>query len=95
MILLVVKLKLQAGKKDEFFNIAKPLIEASQKEAGNIEYHLYEESNEPDTVAFIEKWKDQAALDYHEKTEHFINNINKLVALCAKPPIKNSFNMLQ
>lgn len=31
-------------------------------------------------VAFIEKWKDQEALDLHERVEYFTNNIGKLKA---------------
>ncbi len=93
MIVIVVKLALQEGKKEAFKEIAKLMIEGSQKEAGNIEYHLYEELDEPDAVAFIEKWKDQEALDFHEKTEHFVNNIGKLKALCAKPPTRNRYDV--
>ena len=95
MIVLVLKLELQEGKKSEFIAVTRPLIEGSQKEAGNIEYNLYEELDEPNTVAFIEKWKDQAALDVHEKTEHFIHAIGKLKSLCAKPPVKNRFDVVK
>ena len=95
MIVLVLKLELQEGKKSEFITVARPLIEGSQKEAGNIEYNLYEELDEPNTVAFIEKWKDQAALDLHEKTEHFLNVIGKLKSFCAKPPVKNRFDVVK
>jgi quinol monooxygenase YgiN len=93
MIVLVVKLEVQEGKKEEFIEIAKLMVEGSQQEAGNIEYNLYEELNERNTVAFIEKWKDQEALDFHEKQEHFIKNIGKLKALCSKPPVRNKFDV--
>ena len=95
MIVLVVKIKVQEGKKEEFIKIAKLMIEGSQKEAGNIEYNLYDEMNEANTVAFIEKWKDQEALDIHEKTQHFTDNIQKLVALCAQPPVFNKFQVAE
>ncbi len=94
MIVLVIKLEIEAGKKAEFTQIAQKLVEGSQKEAGNIEYHAYEELDEPNTVAFIEKWQDQAALDFHEQTAHFTQNIGKLQALCVKPPVTNRFDIL-
>jgi len=95
MIVLVLKIEIQEGKKDEFIKIAKLMVEGSQLEAGNIEYNVYEELDEPNTVAFIEKWKNQDALDLHEKMEHFTNNIGKLKSLCAKPPIRNRFDIIK
>lgn len=95
MIVLVLKLELQEGKKEEFIQIAKLMVEGSQKEAGNIEYNLYEELDEPNTVAFIEKWQDQEALDLHETMEYFTNNIGKLKSLCAKPPVRNRFDIVK
>lgn len=95
MIVLVLKLEVQQGKKEEFIKIAKLMVEGSQKEAGNIEYNVYEELDEKNTIAFIEKWKDQEALDLHEKMEHFTDNIGKLKSLCAKPPIKNRFDVIK
>lgn len=95
MIVLVVKLEVQAGKKEEFIQIAKLMVEGSQKEAGNIEYNVYEELDEVNTVAFIEKWKDQEALDIHEKMDHYTDNIGKLKSLCTKPPVRNRFDIVQ
>jgi quinol monooxygenase YgiN len=95
MIVLVLKLEVHQGKKEEFIEIAKRMVEGSQKEAGNIEYNLYEELDEPNTVAFIEKWKDQEAMDLHERMEYFTNNIGKLKSLCAKPPIRNRFDIVK
>ena len=95
MIVLVVKLELQEGKKAEFIEIAKRMVDGSQKEPGNIEYHLYEELDEANTVAFIEKWRDQEALNFHERTDHFTSNIGKLKALCAKPPVRNRFDAIK
>lgn len=94
MIVLVLKLEVQQGKKEELIEIAKLMAEGSQKEVGNIEYNLYSELDEKNTVAFIEKWKDQEALDLHEKMEHFTNNIGRLKSLCAKPPIRNRYDII-
>ena len=95
MIVIVLKLEVQQGKKEEFVEIAKRMVEGSQKEAGNIEYNLYEGLDEENVVAFIEKWKDQPALDLHEKMEHFTGNIGKLKSLCAKPPVRDRFDIVK
>ena len=70
------------------------MIESSKKEVGNIEYALYEELDEVNAVAYIEKWKDQDALDFHEKTEHFIEHRSKLKELWVNPPIKNRYGIV-
>ena len=93
MIVLVVKIKLKKGKKEAFFEIAKPMVESSKKEIGNID-DLYGELDEANTVAYIEKWKDQEALDFHEKTEHFIEPRSKLKELWVNPPIKNRYEIV-
>ena len=95
MLVLVLQIEVLPGKKAEFIQIANVIAAGSKKEAGNIEYDLYEDLDDANTVAFIEKWKDQDALDFHEKTEHFTANIGKLIALCAKPPVKNRYDIAQ
>jgi len=95
MIVLVLKVEVLEGKKDEFIGIAKRMVKGSQQEAGNMEYNVYEDLDQANTVAFIEKWKDQAALDQHEKTAHFTDNIGKLKSLCAKPPIRSRFDIIE
>ena len=94
MIVLVVRIKLQDGKRDDFFEIAKPMVACSKNEAGNIEYALYEELDEGNTVAYIEKWKNQEALDFHGKTDHFIEHRSKLEKLWVSPPIRNCYDLV-
>ncbi len=94
MLVLVVQIVVQEGKKEELLAIARQMAEGSQKEAGNIEYHLYENLDAPNTVAFIEKWKNQEALDVHVTLAHFTQNFGKLKALCAKPPVVNRYDIL-
>ena len=94
MIVLVLEIVVQEGKKEEFIATARQMVEGSLQEEGNIEYHLYENLDAPNTVAFIEKWKNQEALDVHETLEHFTQNIGKLKSLCAKPPVVNRYDLL-
>ncbi|MFP1721772.1 putative quinol monooxygenase [Lonsdalea quercina] len=51
-------------------------VEPSRKEAGNLQYDLHAEIDKPGAFVFIERWKNKAALETHEKTAHF----QKLVA---------------
>lgn len=91
MLLNVVKIKLKEGAIEKFKELSISLVEESQKEEGCIEYHLYSDSLDQNVVCFIEKWKNQEALDLHETLPHFTNVIGDLVKLCAEPAIKNKF----
>jgi quinol monooxygenase YgiN len=43
----------------------------SKAEEGNITYHYYEDSEEPNSFIFVKNWKDQTAINLHEETTYF------------------------
>ena len=90
MIKVVAKLKVKSENLETFINLAKTLIEKSRAESGNISYTLNQHLAEPTTVAFIETWKDQEAIDIHNATEHYTTIFPKLMAL-SDPEILADF----
>lgn len=56
---------------EQFLAIARELVEASCAEEGNIEYTLNRSTQDPRKYCFLEKWRDQDALDAHNNSEHF------------------------
>ena len=81
MIKIVAKMLVKADKVEEFKATAQELVEKSNAEAGNIFYSLNVSTANPRLLAFIECWKDQEAIDIHNKTEHFTSILPKLGAL--------------
>ena len=75
--------------------LAKELVEKSRAEAGNVSYSLNELVGDPTTRAFIEIWKDQAAIDVHNATEHFTDILPKLAALCESAQPVNLFTEVE
>jgi len=71
MIRVVAKQRVRQGKKEKVINIFSELIEETRKENGCILYTLNESVNDPDTLAVIEAWETQEALDAHMVSEHF------------------------
>lgn len=71
MIHIIAEGTLPQKNKNTFLQLAKPLIQASQKEAGNLFYHLHQSLDEEQKIAFIECWADQSAIDSHNKSKHF------------------------
>ncbi len=84
MIKIVAKNYVKPEYVQAFKDMAKELIEKSRAEEGNIFYTLNVSKNDPNTLVFIENWKDQAAIDFHNKTEHFTSIVPKLHQMCNK-----------
>jgi len=82
MIVLVVNLEVKEGKKEAFMDVIGRVIAGSQKEEGNIEYDLFADMEKPNAFVLLEKWKDEAALDFHKTTDHYTGNIEEVAALC-------------
>jgi PTH1 family peptidyl-tRNA hydrolase len=82
MIKIVAKNYVKPECVQLFKDTARELIEKSRAEEGNIFYTLNVSKNDPNTLVFIEDWKDQAAIDFHNHTDHFLNILPKLAEMC-------------
>ena len=95
MIKIVAVMKVKTGCVDTFKALAKELVEKSRAEEGNVSYSLNELIGDPATLAFIEIWKDQAAIDIHNATEHFTGILPKLEELCESAQPVNLFTEVE
>jgi quinol monooxygenase YgiN len=84
MITIVAKNTVKPGTAEAFKSAAQALIDGSRCESGNIAYDLYEDLSDPNVLTFIEKWQDQAAIDSHNASPHFIAAGPKLGEFKAK-----------
>ena len=48
--------------------MASGLVEAVRAEEGNERYEYFFPMEDPETVLLIDRWRDQAALDFHHKS---------------------------
>lgn len=60
------------------------LVDAVRAEEGNERYEYFFPMDDPQTVLLIDRWRDQAALDVHHKTEM----MQKIAALREKYHLK-------
>ena len=85
MIGVVATLKIKEGKAAEFETVANQLVEkVNANEEGVIYYDLYKQDDT--TYLFLEKYKDQAALDIHRKTDYYKSLGAQLGAFMAGAP---------
>ena len=78
MIKIVAKMVVREDAIGQFHELAKELVEKSRAEEGNISYSLNQSTADRKLHAFIEIWKDQAAIDAHNQTEHFTTILPEL-----------------
>ena len=85
MMVLIAKNTVQEGKREEFISIARKMVEETRKEAGCISYDLVKDEIEDAVFYFIEKYKDEAALEAHRASAYFQTYVPMLGALRTKP----------
>jgi len=70
MIGVVATLNIQEGKGAEFEAVANQLVaQVNANEPGVEYYNLYKQ--DATTYVFLERYKDEAALDLHRKTDYY------------------------
>lgn len=85
MIVLIAKSTVQEGKQEEFVRIAKKMVEETRKEEGCISYDLVKDETDDVVFCFIEKYRDEAALEAHRASAYFQTYVPMLGALRTKP----------
>lgn len=81
MVSIIAKFIINEGEESNFMSIIKGLIEASKAEDGCIEYALQKHTESALTYCLIEKWKDAAAVDFHNNTPHFTGAVPQLIKI--------------
>ena len=78
MIKVVAKVLIKEECIADFTAIGKKLVEASQKEDGNISYSLNVSTENPRLFCFIEIWESPQILASHAKTSHFLEAMGNI-----------------
>ena len=66
---LVISINAAPGKGDELFQAMKARCEASRKDAGCLQFEVFQSADDPDRLALLELWESQEALDAHAKLQ--------------------------
>lgn len=78
MIKVVAKHKVLQDEVQTFIKVAEPLVEETNKEAGCLCYELCQDLKDTSILTILEEWEDQASLDAHMKSPHFVEIVPKL-----------------
>ncbi len=64
-IIVVATITLQPGSREVAEAALRKAVARSRKEPGCDQYQLHEDSERPDRLVMIERWRDEAALQDH------------------------------
>jgi len=84
---VIAELTALEGNRDKLVELFKPLIEATRKEPGCLYYDCCEDR--PGHFTFVEKYKTTEDLEFHMKTNHFLEAI-KVVSTLIDGEVKIS-----
>jgi quinol monooxygenase YgiN len=91
MIVINAIVEAKKGKEEELENLLRAMIPQVQEEDGAVIYTLHRSRNSKGKYFFYEKYKDQAAVDYHFSTHYFKELIDKFSNLLETEPIVDIF----
>ena len=81
MIKIVARRIIRPECIEAFQALAKELAACSRAEEGNLFYTLNQSNTDPRLHMFQEAWRDQAAIDAHNQSEHFTRIVPQFAAL--------------
>ncbi len=83
--MIAAKVFVKAGKESDFLSAAQVIIDNTRKEDGCLGYSLYQDPFEKTTFIFVERYKNQAAIDVHFAAPYFKEFGAKTADMTAKP----------
>jgi quinol monooxygenase YgiN len=86
MIAVIAKIPVKPDAKDEAIEEVKALMAKVAEEEGTLHYTVNIDKNNPDTLVFIERYKDMDALGVHGSTPYFQEFMGKSMSFTAGPP---------
>ena len=89
MLVVMVTARVKPGKRDEFLKVIKEDAESTTtKEEGNFGFYVVQENEDPDKFFLFEIYRDQAALEAHRQTPHFLKYREAVADIYEGDPVR-------
>jgi quinol monooxygenase YgiN len=85
MIIIHAEFQINPMKEQAFLEEIHPLVALSRAEDGNITYDLMKDTERESVYTMVEVWKDSAAVESHNTSEHFTSFVGKAPDYLAAP----------
>lgn len=89
---VIARLSIKKDAVDKFAQFAQKMVKETRKEEGCLSYRLYKDCSDQGTeFIFYEEYKDQPALDHHNKSEYLKQFLADVTPLLEGKPIIEVF----
>ncbi|WP_175987012.1 putative quinol monooxygenase [Bacillus sp. Marseille-Q1617] len=85
MIIIHAHFQIIPEKEGAFLEEMQSLVAASRGEDGNVSYDLMKSTETDHTYTMVEIWKDQAAVEAHNTSSHFVSFAGRAPEYMAAP----------
>ncbi|MFC7784148.1 putative quinol monooxygenase [Rossellomorea sp. GCM10028870] len=85
MIIIHAEFQINPTKEQAFLEEIRPLVAASRAEEGNISYDLMKDTERESVYTMVEAWRDAAAVETHNASEHFSSFVGRAPEYLAAP----------
>jgi quinol monooxygenase YgiN len=92
---IYAKFTIKSTHTNEALAILDELITKTREESGNISYQLFQSVDNPAVFTIFEQWKDRAAIDEHNASEHFNKALPALEPFHAAPPVIEIYKLVK
>ena len=83
--MITARVFIKPGSESDFLSAAQVMVENSNKEEGCLGYMLYQDPFERTNFIFVERYKNQAAIDAHFATPYFKEFGAKISDMTSNP----------
>ncbi len=91
MLVLCVDVHVKPECREAFLAACKLNHEGSRQEPGNLRWDLLQDEEDPNRFLLYEVYRDQAALEAHQKQEHFLGWRKAVEPHMASPRTRRRF----
>ncbi|WP_299741220.1 putative quinol monooxygenase [uncultured Rossellomorea sp.] len=85
MIIIHAEFQINPTKEQAFLEEIRPLVATSRAEEGNISYDLMKDTERESVYTMVEVWRDAAAVETHNASEHFSSFVGRAPEYLAAP----------
>ena len=83
--MITAKVFIKSGKESDFLSAAKVIVANTNKEEGCLGYMVYQDPFEKTNFIFVERYKNQAAIDAHFAASYFKEFGTKIADITSNP----------
>ncbi|MCA1058929.1 antibiotic biosynthesis monooxygenase [Rossellomorea aquimaris] len=85
MIIIHAEFQINPIKEQAFLEEIRPLVSSSRGEEGNISYDLMKDTERDHVYTMVEVWKDSAAVESHNGSDHFTSFVGRAPEYLTAP----------